>query len=65
MAESKLPHTDATIRRLRAGQRKQAIEAHNKRVRDELARAQQGEPINLSDLMAANEEIALDDGDAA
>lgn len=65
MSERKLPHTEDTIARLRAGRRKKAIEKHNARVKSELARAQDGETINLSDLMAARDEIDVDDGPEA
>lgn len=66
---NELPHTDLTQALLRDGRRKTAIKNHNARVAEQLQRAQEGETINLSDLMAAREEIVVDGldrtGDAA
>jgi hypothetical protein len=54
---SDLEHTERIARMLRDGRRRQAIAAHNAHVQAELDRARAGAVINLSDLMAAHEEI--------
>ncbi len=61
MPQPQLPHADLTQRLLRQGRRATAIKNHNARVHEQLDRARQGETINLSDLMAAREEIIVDD----
>jgi hypothetical protein len=55
-----LPHTTRTQELLKKGEREKAREAHNARVESELDRARKGETINLSDLMAAKEQLDLD-----
>lgn len=55
-----LPHTKRTQDLLAQGKRKDARKQHNARVKAELDRARAGETINLSDLMAAKDELDLD-----
>lgn len=57
--ESKLPHTDQIMRDLDKGDIAGAMQKHNAFVNSEFKRAEQGEVINLSDLLASKEEIDL------
>ena len=57
----KLPHTEKIRRLLKRGKRAQAIREHNETVKKEFDRAKDGEVIELSDLWAASEEIAIDE----
>lgn len=56
-----LPHAQRTQDLLRKGRTGEAAKAHNARVTAELDRARNGETINLSDLMAAKEELHIDE----
>lgn len=56
-----LPHTNLTQQLLRDGRRATAKKNHNARVAEQLKRAQAGETICLTDLMAAREEIVVDE----
>lgn len=58
--EEVLPHTAAVEDLLAQRKREQARRLHNARVKSELDRAQNGATINLSDLMAAKEQLDLD-----
>ncbi len=53
----KLPHAAAVQRLLDEGRIQEAAELHNRHLEAELERARQGEPINLSDLIAAKETL--------
>lgn len=55
----KLPHTDEIERDLEKGDVAGAMQKHNAFVNSEFKRAEQGEVINLSDLLASKEEIDL------
>jgi len=54
-----LPHTERMLALLREGQAKEAKRQHNAHVKAQFDAARQGQAINLSDLMAAKEEIDL------
>ena len=58
-----LRHTDRVFELLKDGKKASAIAEHNAHVKAEFDRAKQGEVINLSDLMAAHEQIGLADGE--
>ena len=58
---SQLPHTERIAELLRAGKKLKAASLHNQRVKEQFKLAEQGEIINLSDLMAAKEELHLAD----
>jgi hypothetical protein len=53
-------HTDRIEALLRQGKRREAVRLHKQHVDAELERAKR-EPINLSDLLAANEAFHLDE----
>jgi hypothetical protein len=57
--EKRLAHTEAVKSLINEGKRKQAAELHNARVQDQFEKAKQGQTINLSDLIAAKEELEL------
>ncbi|MGZ6570446.1 MAG: hypothetical protein ACXVHB_06045 [Solirubrobacteraceae bacterium] len=56
----KLPHTRRIEGLLKEGKLGDAINAHNAHLDAEFKRAARGEAINLSDLMAAKDEIDVD-----
>lgn len=58
--DEQLPHTRLTQDLLKAGRRKTAAKNHNARVAEQMARAERGETICLSDLFAAKEELTVD-----
>lgn len=57
--EPKLPHTDKVMQMLEQGQITEAMQKHNDQVNEQFKRAKRGEVINLSDLMAAKEQIDI------
>jgi hypothetical protein len=61
VAEGALSHVAAIKRLLGSGSRAEAHARHNQRVDAELWRAHQGELINLSDLLAAKDELEFED----
>ena len=54
-----LPHTKPMLALCRQGKVQEAKRRHNARVKAQFDAARQGQVINLSDLMAAKEEIDL------
>lgn len=57
MQDTTLPLTANTDRLLAEGKVDEAKAAHDATVREQLAKAQAGETINLSDLFASKEQI--------
>lgn len=57
----KLPHTRRTDELLAAGERSKAIAEHNAIVDAAFSNAKAGATINLTDLMAASEQIHIHD----
>lgn len=55
--EERMPHTQRVDALLADGNVEEAKRVHTERVEEQFARAEQGETINLSDLMAAKEQI--------
>ena len=55
-----LAHTKRIEKMLQYGAREEAILTHNAHVEDQFARAERGEVICLSDLMAGHETLVLD-----
>ena len=56
-SEAKLPLTERIASLVKEGKKEQAIAEHNANVKRQLARAEAGETINLSDLMASKETL--------
>lgn len=58
-AEAPFPHTDRIDALLKQGKADEAAREHNANVAHEFARAEAGETINLTDLMASKESLIL------
>jgi hypothetical protein len=56
-----LEHAERVEALLRQGKRKEAKTLHNQHVESQFAKAQAGEVINLSDLIAGAEAFIIDD----
>lgn len=54
------PHTERIAQLLQRGNTVEAARLHNEHLKAEFDRSQQGAVINLSDLMAAQQEFHLD-----
>ncbi len=54
-----MKHTEEIQILLKAGKIKEAMEKHNQNIKKEFKRAEKGEMINLTDLMASKEEITF------
>lgn len=50
-----LEHTEKIEALIKAGERKEAMKVHNAYVKSQFEKAQQGQVINLTDLMAGKE----------
>ena len=59
--ELRLRHTERVCRLIREGQTLEAADVHNAHVAAEFERARNGEVINLSDLLAAREELGYEE----
>lgn len=57
--QDRLEHTEKVKALIDEGRTKEAAELHNARVKDQFDKAQQGQTINLSDLIAAREQLDL------
>lgn len=60
-----LPHTERIAALLREGRVQEAKRLHHQRVHGQIRAARQGRVINLTDLMAAKEQIHLHEVDLA